>query len=331
MCITWYPDSDSDSDSDDGYQPGDGEVVAYAYAREGLWGHWPGKCKKRSGTCTFKTKDGAWGEDLWRKGHYISLVRGEPPKGLNYYWATHACTWKFRPASQPSRTHVDGRNMDPAAGDVVDADDGAAAAMAQMMGFSAFGAQDRPQKKRRFNPHADAATEQSSRQTHHRHNHRQAAARGSSTGSNATPLGATRRAAGGVSVPPPPSTNTDEISLDVDVNEPAAAAAAGEENAAPARTSITSLPRPADLPERPGAGTGFVGVPSRGEHGERHQHRGGDGGGPQSRKGEAWYEGYYDPTSNENPWERLEASMGLSPRGSWLSRGHRNEPPAAHT
>ncbi|CAK7229354.1 hypothetical protein SCUCBS95973_007192 [Sporothrix curviconia] len=36
-----------------------------------------------------------------------------------------------------------------------------------------------------------------------------------------------------------------------------------------------------------------------------------------------WWTGYYDPTSNENPWARVEANLGLSPcEGSWLQRGH---------
>ncbi len=39
-----------------------------------------------------------------------------------------------------------------------------------------------------------------------------------------------------------------------------------------------------------------------------------------------WWDGYYDPTSNENPWARLEATLGLPARGgSWLERGH-NQP-----
>ncbi|KAK0634867.1 hypothetical protein B0T17DRAFT_502468 [Bombardia bombarda] len=41
----------------------------------------------------------------------------------------------------------------------------------------------------------------------------------------------------------------------------------------------------------------------------------GGGRGGQNRQ---WYIDYYDPSSNENPWERLEQTMGLEPRGSWL-------------
>lgn len=217
-----------------------------------------------------------------------------------------------------------------------DGDDADAAAMAQMMGFSAFGVQDRPQKKRRYNPLADAATEHqpSSKQQHHHQQHRQGNSRGaaSSTGSNATPLGATKRGAGGAASvhPPPPTTttNTDEISLDDDEeadvagDDAAVAAAAAVES-----TPIASLPRPAGLPERPAPGVGFVGMPPRRGHGELPEHT--RDGGPSS--GKAWYEDYYDPSSNENPWERLESSMGLSPRGSWLSRGHQHATTAAQT
>jgi hypothetical protein len=31
-----------------------------------------------------------------------------------------------------------------------------------------------------------------------------------------------------------------------------------------------------------------------------------------------WYIDYYDPSSNANPWERLEKRKGLEPVGSWL-------------
>ncbi|CAK7269917.1 hypothetical protein SEPCBS119000_003818 [Sporothrix epigloea] len=35
-----------------------------------------------------------------------------------------------------------------------------------------------------------------------------------------------------------------------------------------------------------------------------------------------WWTGYYDPTSNENPWARVEAKLGLPKcTGSWLERG----------
>ncbi len=39
------------------------------------------------------------------------------------------------------------------------------------------------------------------------------------------------------------------------------------------------------------------------------------------QRNELWYVGYYDPSSNENPWEKLEKANGLEPRGAWIERG----------
>lgn len=36
------------------------------------------------------------------------------------------------------------------------------------------------------------------------------------------------------------------------------------------------------------------------------------------RRNPRWFEGYYDPSFNENPWKRLEAEKGLEPVGTWL-------------
>ncbi|UKZ63562.1 uncharacterized protein TrAtP1_004791 [Trichoderma atroviride] len=171
-------------------------------------------------------------------------------------------------------------------------------AMAQAMGFSSFGHQNRPQK-RKYNPHADAVISSDSKTA-------QRAAKPSATGSNSTPLG----------VPSSKSSqaaaNADEIDLDDegedgegDHNDDdiASNTAAGvpESAATPA-----ALVRPHGLPERPVPGTGFIG--SSGGHG--HQ----DG-----SRHDIWYDGYYDPKSNENPWRRLEGSKGLQPVGTWLS------------
>ncbi|KAL3960303.1 hypothetical protein ACCO45_005420 [Purpureocillium lilacinum] len=186
--------------------------------------------------------------------------------------------------------------MDPAA--MGDGDDADAAAMAQMMGFSAFGAQDRPQKKRRYNPSPTPRPSTSPRR--------------SSSIITSNIVRATLEA------PRPRRVRTrrlsgrrsaisldDDEEADVAGDDAAVAAAAAVES-----TPIASLPRPAGLPERPAPGVGFVGMPPRRGHGELPEHT--RDGGPSS--GKAWYEDYYDPSSNENPWERLESSMGLSPR-----------------
>ena len=162
-------------------------------------------------------------------------------------------------------------------------------AMAQAMGFSSFGSQNPLSKKRKYNPHADAAVAE--------------IAKPASTGSNSTPLG-----------PPPsrmgqPTGNADEIDLeDEDANE------GRVPTPNPAVNAGGMQVRPHGLPKRPAPGTGFVGSAGRGSAGGDHQGRGQDTGSP-------WYEGYYDPSSNENPWWKLEKSMGLESKGTWLRRG----------
>lgn len=101
----------------------------------------------------------------------------------------------------------------------MDMDDTTDDIMAQM-GFSSFGGQTRPQKKRRYNPRADAVQDAPS----------------SGTGANSTALGQER----------PPAANADEIDLEDDdpTTEPSATQA---------------QVRPASLPQRPAPGTGFVG------------------------------------------------------------------------
>lgn len=41
------------------------------------------------------------------------------------------------------------------------------------------------------------------------------------------------------------------------------------------------------------------------------------------QRNELWYIGYYDPSFNENPWDRLEKARGLQSRGSWVVREQR--------
>jgi hypothetical protein len=174
-------------------------------------------------------------------------------------------------------------------------------AMAQAMGFSSFG-QNKSQK-RKYNPHADAIISSDSKTA-------QRAAKASATGSNSTPLGIPREK------PDPAAANVDEIDLDEDEdenedkheddNDGIALNPAGipESSAAPA------LVRPHGLPERPVPGPGFIRPP--GDHKGSHGHQDGS-------KHTVWYEGYYDPSSNENPWRRLEGSKGLPSLGTWIS------------
>lgn len=186
-------------------------------------------------------------------------------------------------------------------------------AMAAMMGFTSFGAQDRPQKKRRYNPHADAAVHTAAK-VH------QGRGKAQTTGSNSTPLGA--RAA-------PTAGNADEIDLEGDeedgqddilggsarLERPAAIA---EEGDLPAQsTPGTDTPHSHGLPQRPAqsAADQARGPPSsRDQPHRRDQHPSAGGG-----SGAPWYEGYYDTLSNRNPWDKLEKAMGLSAKGTWIS------------
>lgn len=177
----------------------------------------------------------------------------------------------------------------------IDADD---QAMAQALGFSSFGAQDRPQKKRKYNPHADAAGLVS------QGSHSQA-----STGSNSTPIGSSRRVEALQS-----ASNADEIALDDDegADENESVQAENLHITSDAQEGASTSGAPAHLlglPQRPPPSATTTHPSSRAEgHQEENAHR------------RPWFEGYYDPSSNENPWKRLETSLGLQSKGSWISR-----------
>jgi len=53
-------------------------------------------------------------------------------------------------------------------------------------------------------------------------------------------------------------------------------------------------------------------------YGRGGPHHGAWSDGGRSGPRQPWWQGYYDPKSNENPWYHLEERMGLPPRGSWL-------------
>ena len=172
----------------------------------------------------------------------------------------------------------------------MDSDSDADDLMAQTMGFSSFGGQSRPQKKRRYNPRADAAQGP-------------APVQDAGTGANMTALGATRSIA-----------NVDEIGLEDDDDEnPPVSEHQGLEAAA--STAAQAQVRPASLPQRPAPGAGFItgATPPQQAQPLSNDHN--------RRSGQPWYDGYYDPMSNENPWERLEKAKGLDSKGSWLPRG----------
>ncbi|KAH6896777.1 hypothetical protein B0T10DRAFT_164056 [Thelonectria olida] len=110
------------------------------------------------------------------------------------------------------------------------------------------------------------------------------------TGANSTTLGHG----------PLKGSNADEIALDD----------GGDDNV-PAQA--TAQVRPASLPQRPAAPHGGF---AAGQYQPQFQHHR-----PQNSPSLGiWYDGYYDPMSNENPWERIEKARGMSSVGSWLSR-----------
>ena len=214
-------------------------------------------------------------------------------------------------------------------------EDADAAAMAEAMGFSSFGSQA-PNKRRRFNPAADAviadapasATQTSSK------------ARGLlSSGSNSTPLGVRTQ-------------NKDEIALDLDdddggVGDSTSAGVTGAAGVAVIRGTgdgddpepqYLDQSRPSDIPHEFGddvqAKIDSIVGPSGGNHAQLpprpvfssaarggHESRGGyqSGHGRGREPGKMWWEDYYDPSSNTNPWERLEKARGLGPSGHFMS------------
>ncbi|KAI1337562.1 hypothetical protein F5Y15DRAFT_417706 [Xylariaceae sp. FL0016] len=201
------------------------------------------------------------------------------------------------------------------------------AAMAAAMGFSSFGGQS-PNKRRRFNPDADAVVASTSASTLPLHK------REATTGSNATPLGTRQR-------------NLGEIDLGMDGQEEDDAASgpieAGREMGAGndlGRPQYIDTSRPA-APLDVGESTftqsevhaiirgsydpniSVVSSPPRSSRGGGGN-RGGRGGRQSSRghgreEGRNWWEDYYDPSFVVNPWEKLENNLGIGPRGAWPS------------
>ncbi|KAK3344332.1 hypothetical protein B0T25DRAFT_323933 [Lasiosphaeria hispida] len=191
-------------------------------------------------------------------------------------------------------------------------DDDDAAAMAAMLGFSTFGMRDadRPAKKRRFHAHADDAVVAGLPSSNPHHLPRKPPAPVSS-GANSLPLhpreaappsvGKAKAALGG---------DVDEINLgeednDDDDEEGGGVAVQPQD---PQAMSPPVIPGPEFDSAR--GGRGGLGRGGRG---------GGGRGGFGHDTGRQWWTDYYDPSSNENPWERLEQTRGLEPVGTWLA------------
>lgn len=194
-------------------------------------------------------------------------------------------------------------------------EDDTAAAMAAAMGFSSFGSQNPPSKKRKYNSN-DAVVDIDGSKLH-------------GTGANSAPL-AERR---------PPPANADEIALDDDDDDEANI----DENSAAGTVEGASVQGGSDA--APGVGAGIAGLPQRpapsagGFHGHQHPHQQRRGGGPRHGHGghhevnKLWYEDYYDHFSNENPWAKPEQAAGLQPISTWvavnINRDERQQQPTA--
>ncbi|KAI0182122.1 hypothetical protein GGR52DRAFT_68131 [Hypoxylon sp. FL1284] len=214
-----------------------------------------------------------------------------------------------------------------------------AAAMAQAMGFSSFGAQGTPNKRRKFNPRTDAVVASTSTSTLPLHND---AALKTTTGSNTIPLGVRTQ-------------NEDEIDLEDEEEEPVAPTNEVPSHLKDGRgntdannpgpqyldTSRPSTIDPAnevqsEIDSIVNTSSEWPGMASlssfRGSRGGRrgrgpwegYQLDRGRGGyhinqGHGGEPAKKWWVSYYDPSSNVNPWEHHEKTRGLEATAGWMS------------
>ncbi len=211
-------------------------------------------------------------------------------------------------------------------------EDADAAAMAEAMGFSSFGAQ--PNKRRKFNPGADAFVASAPTATSVIQTSSNLIGGAVASGSNSTPLG-TR------------TQNHDEIALDlndddgvkngssavgpgdirgqVDGDDPEPQyldtsrplATASEEPSDNLQAKIDSIVGTSHEPQSRSLTLPVFNPGTRGGRGGRGGYQSAHGRGLEQNK--KWWEDYYDPSSNVNPWERLEQDHGLKPRGCWMT------------
>ncbi|KAH8803118.1 hypothetical protein F5884DRAFT_496574 [Xylogone sp. PMI_703] len=213
--------------------------------------------------------------------------------------------------------------MDP---DYIDEDE-EASAMAAAMGFSSFGTQPNPNKKRKFNSATDAFVEGQQLAELYR-----GGKKGQGTGGNQIPLGKPR-VIGASSENS--KKNSDEIDLGEDEEEEPAVEEKDEEEGP--QYIDTSLPPPVESQRKvqeqidsilANAGSSTSGSttlpPSqnhlRGPASDAGSIAGSSRPAQRGQRNEFWYVGYYDPSFNENPWARLEQEKGLKTSGTWVER-----------
>ncbi|KAK4246945.1 hypothetical protein C7999DRAFT_41658 [Corynascus novoguineensis] len=195
------------------------------------------------------------------------------------------------------------------------------AAMAATLGFSSFGGakpidnsnDNRPSKKRRFNPHRDEAVIA----------FREPAFAADRTQAEADPPAITDD----ITYADSEDDNKNlALNTTAAVTDPDAPPAAPTPSGLTTTTTLPDAPQPAAAawPRNRGdyATMGQGSFPRRGggAHGGRGGARGGRGGGSGGTRNPLWYVDYYDPSSNENPWEGMERFKGLEPVGTWLAR-----------
>ncbi|KAH6656270.1 hypothetical protein BKA67DRAFT_654617 [Truncatella angustata] len=200
-------------------------------------------------------------------------------------------------------------------------------AMAAAMGFSSFGAQQPNAKRRKYNPHLE---ESASAALPH-HGARAAVDHGQ--GANAIPLGARQAAAVAPAAQKKNSNNKDEISLDDDDEDDPEPQYIDTSRPATSLEPAAVLPPPdadAGAQAHADAAAGGATTAGGGSRGGRYQHGYGRGGYRDQRQHvewgvdggdrKPWYEDYYDPSFNINPWEKLERERGLEPlSGDYLT------------
>ncbi|KAK4237668.1 hypothetical protein C8A03DRAFT_15817 [Achaetomium macrosporum] len=209
-------------------------------------------------------------------------------------------------------------------------------ALAATLGFTSFGTQDnddsRPAKKRRFNPQSDIAiiaddashskttTEHSTLTAHKAQlptKPKPASSTDKITYSDSNDANGNGNGEG---------DDNDDFELDLDPDAPPSPSAGGTSTPTPAAaetekteaakptsasaSAATSLPTPTLTSATPPTTAGRGG--GRGALG------GGRSGGGVGGINPQWYIDYYDPSSNENPWEGMEKFKGLEPVGTWL-------------
>ncbi|KAK8039352.1 hypothetical protein PG993_007763 [Apiospora rasikravindrae] len=187
------------------------------------------------------------------------------------------------------------------------------ATMAEAMGFASFGGQAHGSKRRKYNARADeafvAGGDESTLPIHD-----------AGSGPNNTPLGERRRRP---TKKQKTKANADEIDLDDDDDDGdddddqnKAAEAATEVNTADTNDAQDPAPQYIDTSLPPiwpnQNSTPWGGMHSQMGAGNRRSGR-------DRASGQPWWEGYYDPAFNTNPWEKIEKARGMQPRGTWLS------------